>query len=91
MRKKFGHETTHQFAKCNKQECGLYLQYKKQSNKDPAMPKELLERRRRCVEWISRPSPTCSPRASDNEEDETDAMEVGAVKGLEEEVVEYGI
>ena len=55
------------------------------------MPKELLERRRRCVEWISRPSPTCSPRASDNEEDETDAMEVGAVKGLEEEVVEYGI
>ena len=49
------------------------------------------------VEWISWPSPTCSPHASDDEADvdveadEANTMEVAAVKGGEEEVVEYGV
>ena len=31
------------------------------------MPKELQDRRLRCVEWMNRPSPTASPTASDDE------------------------
>jgi len=46
------------------------LQYKKQSNKDPGMPKELQDQRLRCVEWMARPSPTASPTASDDEGDD---------------------
>ena len=55
----------------------MYLQYKKQSNKDPAMPKELEERRARCMEWMHHPSPTASPHASD-EENEGDEFAVSA-------------
>ncbi len=67
LRKKYGHEQTHFFEKCDKLECGAYLQYKKQK-KDHAMPKDLAARRERCVEWMSRPSPILSPQQSDDEE-----------------------
>ena len=64
---KYGHESTHLFAKFSKDECSTYLQYKKQSKKDPGMPKDLQERRAHCVEWMKCPSPTASPTASDDE------------------------
>ncbi len=67
LREKYGHESTHHFAAFNKEECATYLQYKKQSAKDPGMPKGLPERRARCLEWMNRPSPTASPHASDDE------------------------
>ncbi len=50
LREKYGHETTHLFAQFNKDVFLTYLQYKKQSKKDPGMPKDLQERRARCVE-----------------------------------------
>ena len=71
LREKYGHESTHLFANFSKEECSTYLQYKKQSNKDPGMPKELQDRCLRCVEWMDRPSPTASPTASDNEGEDT--------------------
>ncbi len=40
---KYGHESTHIFAQFSKEECSTYLQYKKQSNKDPGMPRDLEE------------------------------------------------
>jgi hypothetical protein len=43
LREKYGHESTHFFANFSKDECSTYLQYKKQSNKDPGMPKDLQE------------------------------------------------
>ena len=67
LRDKYGHESKHLFANFSKEECSTYLQYKKQSNKDPGMPKELQERRLHCVEGMDRPSPTASPTASDDE------------------------
>ncbi|KAL3804780.1 hypothetical protein ACHAW5_001887 [Stephanodiscus triporus] len=67
LREKWGHEKTHCFEQCDKNECGAYLQYKKQQ-KDKAMPKDLIARRGRCVEWITRPSPTASPNQSDEED-----------------------
>ena len=77
LRAKWGHENTHYFQQCNKNECGAYLQYKKQP-KDKAMPKDLPGRRQRCVEWIGRPSPTSSPYQSDEEEN----YDADAVDGL---------
>lgn len=47
----------------------MYLQYKKQSKKDPAMPKDLPSRRTRCIEWMQRPSPLASPHPSDDKDD----------------------
>ena len=41
LREKYGHESTHIFAQFSKEECSTYLQYKKQSNKDPGMPRDL--------------------------------------------------
>jgi hypothetical protein len=41
LRAKWGHEKTHFFQQCDKNECGAYLQYKKQP-KDKATPKNLL-------------------------------------------------
>ena len=74
MRTRRGHERTHLFAKCTSQECGAYLQYKKNQGKggkpDGAMPKDLADRRARCVEYMSRPSPSGSPCQSDNEDNE---------------------
>ena len=67
LREKYGHETLHRFATLNKDECGIYLQYKKQSVKDPGMPKDLDARRARCIEWMARSSPVPSPHASDDE------------------------
>jgi hypothetical protein len=43
LRKKLGHENTHKFEQCDKNECGAYLQYKKQP-KDKAMTKDLIGR-----------------------------------------------
>ena len=67
-------DTTHLFSKCTKDECGAYLQYKKKP-REPAMPKELEDRRQRCIEWMSRPSPPCSPHASDEEVEDANAFE----------------
>ena len=45
LRAKHRHEHTHLFPNFSMGECGIYLQYKKQSQKDPSMPKDLEERR----------------------------------------------
>ena len=70
MRGKRGHETLHLFKTCTKDECGAYLQYKKNQGKgskpDGAMPKELPDWRARCVEYMARPSPSGSPYQSDS-------------------------
>ncbi len=42
------------------------------------MPKDLIRRRERCVEWIGRPSPSSSPYQSDEEEN----YDANAVIGL---------
>lgn len=98
IREKFGTDESHQFLRCNKDECGSYLQYKKQT-KDPGMPKDVVQRRKRCVEWMGRPSPPCWPHASDDEleEDVVDAaaMDIGGLEEAETEEVmqqvdEYG-
>ena len=34
------------------------------------MPKDLIRRRERCVEWITHPSPTASPNQSDDEDND---------------------
>ena len=67
LRAEFGHESIHRFEKFTITQCGTYLQYKKQTNKDPAMPKDHDERRKRCIEWMNRPSPVASPNTSDDE------------------------
>jgi hypothetical protein len=51
------------------------------------MPKDLIGRRERCVEWITCPSPTASPNQSDDEDnDAADAEEgllgMAAIGGL---------
>ena len=83
LRTKYGHEKTHQFQACDLKECGLYLQYKKQGKKDPAMPKDLATRRAQYNEWIAHPSPLASPCQSEDEMD-TDAAsgEQSAIQGL---------
>jgi hypothetical protein len=58
----------------DKNKCGAYLQYKKKQPKDKAMPKDLVGRRERCVEWITRPSPTASPNQSDDEDIDIDVV-----------------
>ena len=78
LREKYGHESTHIFAQFSREECSTCLQYKKQSNKDPGMPKDLQERRAHCIEWMSCQSPTASPTASDDEG--ADAMQDGATE-----------
>ena len=60
------------FFQCSANECGAYLQYKKQG-KDSGMPKALAERRLHCREWMSRPSPPPSPTHSEDEGGEQDA------------------
>lgn len=61
MRRKYNHESTHLFQPCTAAECTAYLQYKKSGKEDGAMPKTLVEKKQRCMEWISRPSPPNSP------------------------------
>ena len=41
LQEKYGQESTHLFVRFSKDECSTYLQYKKQSNKDPGMPRAL--------------------------------------------------
>ena len=55
--------------------------------KDKAMPKDLIGRRERCVEWITRPSPTTSPNQSDDEDNNA----ADAVEGLLEMAAIGGI
>ena len=88
IREKHGTDESHKFQRCNKDECGSYLQYKKQA-KDPGMPKDVVQRRKRCVEWMGRPSPPFSPHASDDEL-EDDVMDAAAmdIGGLEEAEME---
>ena len=67
MRMKYGHERTHLFAAFKtKDECAVYLQYKKIAG-DKGMPKDLEGRRARCIQWMCRESPTVSPHESDEE------------------------
>jgi hypothetical protein len=93
LRTKLGHEIIHKFEQCDdKNECGAYLQYNKQP-KDKAMPKDLIGRRERCVEWITRPSPTASPNQSDDEDnDAANAVErllgMAAIGGLSTDTFE---
>ncbi len=92
LRTKLGHENTHKFEQCDKNECGAYLQYKKQP-KDKAMSKDLIGRRERCGEWITRPSPTASPNQSDDVENyAADAVEgllgMAAIGGLRTDMLE---
>ncbi len=83
LQEKYGHEKTHMFQPCDKNECGAYLQYKKQRT-DQAMLKDLAMRRERCVERMSQPSPISSPYQSDDEESFrcNDGGENEAVQGL---------
>ena len=78
LREKYGHKSTHIFAQFSKEECSTYLQYKKQSNKDPGMPRHLEERWACCVEWMTCPSPTASLAASDVEGE--DGIQYGATE-----------
>ena len=71
----------------DKNKCGAYLQYKKQP-KDKAMPKDLVRQRERCVEWITRPSPTASPNQSDDEDIDVVVENSDMVCGLEGSVDE---
>ena len=74
------------FQPCDKNECGAYLQYKKQRT-DQAMLKDLATQRQWCVEWMSRPFPISSPYQTDNEEsfqynDEVENEEVQGLLGM---------
>ena len=42
LREKYSPERTHLFTNFTMPECGIYLQNKKQSPKDPGMPKDLI-------------------------------------------------
>ena len=55
LQEKWGQEKTHLFEKWDMKDCGAYLQYKKQE-KDSAMPKDQLGRRKEEVhqmDWLS--------------------------------------
>ncbi len=80
---KYGQERTHLFEQWDKNECGAYLQYKKQK-KDQALPNDLAARRQWCVEWTSHPSPSSSPNQSDDEDGISNIgeMEHNAAQGL---------
>ena len=94
LRETHGHESTHYFAKFNKDECGIYLQYKKQPSKDPGMPKELKERRARCLEWMNCPSPMASPNSSDDKsitnKEDAPADVIAGLLGLASNSLEWG-
>ena len=66
-REKNGHESIHYFKKFSMDECGAYLQYKRVT-KDPAMPKNISERRKRCLDVMHRGSPFVSPQTSDDKD-----------------------
>mmetsp|Transcript_11680 Transcript_11680/g.16754 ORF Transcript_11680/g.16754 Transcript_11680/m.16754 type:complete len:314 (+) Transcript_11680:1049-1990(+) len=81
LRNQFGHEKDHLFRDCTMEQCGAYLQYKKRpGRKDGAMPKSLEDRRKRCVEWIGRTSPSQSfdddeeNNSADEDDDDADMV-----------------
>jgi hypothetical protein len=82
MRDRWGHEKTHFFQECDMKECAAYLQYKKKSKGDPAMPKDLAARKQCCIKWMSCTSPVASPCQSD------DKREVGIGEGKQDAVQE---
>ena len=53
----------------NIKECGTYIEYKKVDT-HTAMPSKVADRRRRCLEVMYRQSSSCSPHASDDEDEE---------------------
>ncbi len=61
LRERHGHERTHHFVQFSQNDCRDYLQYKKRQG-DSAMPSDLVDRKKRCVEWMHRPSPPASPQ-----------------------------
>ena len=67
------------FAQFSKEECSTYLQYKKQSSKDPGMPRDLQEQCAQCIEQMTCQSPTGSLNASDAEGEDGDKE--GATEG----------
>ena len=59
------------------------------------MPKDLIGRRERCVEWINRPSPTASPNQSDDDDEDNDAADaderllgMAAIRGISPDMLE---
>jgi hypothetical protein len=59
----------------NHKDCSLFIQHKKDKN-DPPKPKTIAELRKRCEELAKRPkSPTCSPHASDDEDNSVHMQE----------------
>jgi hypothetical protein len=79
LRAKYGDEKSHLFQNWTMGECSSFLQYKKKKG-DPGMPKDLAERRQKCVEWMSRPSPTSTPCHSDAEDDDCESVDPAEVQ-----------
>jgi hypothetical protein len=57
------------------------------------MPKDLIGQRERCVEWITRPSPTVSPNQIDDEDNDAANAEEGllgmaAIRGISPDMLE---
>ncbi len=65
-REKHGHESEHKFQNFKFEDCGAYLQYKKNKDDKKAMPTTVHQRRARCLEVMFHPSPLASPHASDD-------------------------
>ena len=85
LQDKHRHEITQMFSARTQAKCAFYLQYKRQSSKEPEMPKDLAQRRVHCVEWTVHPSPVATPQASDNKSKDGEDKEVdmdGVVAGL---------
>jgi hypothetical protein len=67
-----------------------FLQYKKQKG-DPGMPKELFQRRQKCIDWISRPSPSSTPStSSDAEDDDCSIDEAEVDAGVVDALISLG-
>ena len=57
------------------------------------MPKDLIGRRERCVEWITPPSPTASPNQSDDEDNDAanaaeGLLEMATIGGISTDMLE---
>ena len=89
LRAKYGDEKSHLFHNWNLAECSSFLQYKKQKG-DPGMPKELSQRRQKCIDWISRPSPPSTPSPSDTEDDDCFLDEAEVEAGVVDALISLG-
>ncbi len=79
LRAKYGDEKSHLYQTWTMAECSSYLQYKKKMG-DPGMPKDVAERRQKCVEWISCPSLPSTPCHSDVEDDDCNSVDQSEVE-----------